>query len=122
MRPVKLWSLVLLLSVISNVWFGVEYLAVRAQVQGYQAESRRQVFNDKVLSFAQLFVAHVLQAEREVDFETRLKLENAVRDLADDQILGQWQKFTDSQSELEAQREVKTLLGLLLSKIKARSP
>lgn len=119
MRKSFLWYVVVLLLAVGNLWLGAEYLAVRAQVQGYQAESRAEVFNDKVLSFAQLFVTHVLQAEREVDFETRLKLENAVRDLADDQILGQWQKFTESQSELEAQREVKTLLGLLLSKIKA---
>lgn len=120
MRQTKLLYLVVLLLVASNLWVGAEYLAAKSLAQRYRVESRRQVLNEKMLAFSQLFVGTVLQAEKEVDFETRLRLENAVRDIQDTEVLAQWQKFTESQSELDAQREVKTLLGLLLSKIRAR--
>lgn len=49
--------------------------------------------------------------------ETRLRLENAVRDLNNEQILAQWQKFTTSKTETEAQTQVKNLLELLVNKI-----
>jgi hypothetical protein len=73
-----------------------------------------QKTNEKVLDFTKLFIEKVLKAETEVDFETRLKLENAVRNLGDEEILTQWQKFTESKTEAEAQEEVKNLLEMLL--------
>jgi hypothetical protein len=47
-------------------------------------------------------------------------LETAVRDLKDEEILNQWQKFVDSKTETEAQKEVKNLLELLINKIKIK--
>ena len=64
-----------------------------------------------------MFIKDVLQADKEVDFETRLKLENAVRDLKDQEILAGWQSFIDSKTEQDAQSNVKKLLGILISKI-----
>ncbi len=77
-----------------------------------------QKTNEKVLEFAKLFIEKVLKAKTEVDFETRLKLENAVRNLDDEEILVQWQKFTESKIEAEAQEEVKNLLEMLVNKIR----
>jgi hypothetical protein len=47
-----------------------------------------------------------------------LKLEYAVRDLADGEILKQWNEFVNSKTESEAQEQVKNLLELLVNKIK----
>ena len=69
------------------------------------------------MNFTKLFITQVLRADGEVDFETRLKLENAVRELNDQNILAQWQKFVESETEEEAQEEVKNLLGMLVNKI-----
>lgn len=52
-----------------------------------------------------------------MSFDTRLKLEAAVRSLDDEEILSQWQKFTESKTEAEAQTEVKNLLEMLVKKI-----
>jgi len=52
-----------------------------------------------------------------LDFETRLSLENSVRDLNDPEIMAEWQNFTNSKTEADAQTSVKTLLGILISKI-----
>ena len=77
----------------------------------------RQI-NEKTLNFTRIFVVKILKAEKEVDFETRLMLENSVRDLENSEILAQWQKFTNSKTESEAQEEVKILLEMLVNKIK----
>ncbi|MBU3934377.1 hypothetical protein KKC00_00155 [Patescibacteria group bacterium] len=73
--------------------------------------------NEEVLDFTKLFIGKVLMAETDVSFEDRLKLENAVRDISSQEIFSQWQKFTESKTEVQAQEEVKNLLELLVSKI-----
>jgi hypothetical protein len=52
-----------------------------------------------------------------VSFDDRLQLENMVRDLKDDAILAEWNKFVNSQTSAEAQGEVKNLLDILVLKI-----
>lgn len=97
----------------SNAFFGLAYW--------YQREKLAQVkiteVNESVVDFSLLFIGKVLQAENEVDFETRLKLENAVRDLKDSAIKEEWDNFTASKTELEAQNSVKKLLEILVLKI-----
>ena len=53
-----------------------------------------------------------------MDFETRLSLENAVRDLKDKEVMEEWQNFTGSKTEAEAQNSVKKLLGILINKVR----
>ncbi|OHA18250.1 MAG: hypothetical protein A2664_02175 [Candidatus Taylorbacteria bacterium RIFCSPHIGHO2_01_FULL_46_22b] len=72
--------------------------------------------NDKVIDFTRVFIEKVLNADREVDFNTRLQLENDVRNLKDDEILAGWQKFTESKTNTEAADNVKELLKILIMK------
>jgi len=108
---------VILLLIISNIFFGFKYLTVQKELQQTQAVLEAQKTNEKVLDFAKLFIEKVLKAKGEVDFETRLKLENAVREIRDKEILEKWQNFTNSQTEEEAQENVKDLLEILVDKI-----
>jgi hypothetical protein len=82
--------------------------------------SNQEYTNQQTLNFLEIFIKKVLKSDKEVDFETRLKLENAVRDLKDDKILAQWQSFVNSKDELEAQNNVKDLLELLVVKVRGR--
>lgn len=68
--------------------------------------------------FTELFVEKVLKTGKEVDFETRLQLENSVRELNNAEILNQWQKFIESKTEADAQIEVRNLLEILIKNIK----
>lgn len=112
--------IVILLLLVGNVFFGYKYFALQKELEAIKAALKTQQINEKTLEFAKLFIGKVLKAEREVDFETRLKLENAVRNLGDEEILAQWKKFVASQTEEEAQREVKNLLEMLVNKIKVQ--
>jgi len=74
-------------------------------------------YNEKILDFTKLFITKVIRAKADVSFEDRLQLENAVRDINDEEIFDQWQKFTEDKVEAQAQEDVKILLDLLVSKI-----
>lgn len=76
-----------------------------------------KVRKERIVNFTKLFIKKVLVVEGEVDFETRLELENAVRALNDEEIKQQWQKFIESSSEEDAQGQVKVLLSLLMKRI-----
>lgn len=104
---------ILCISVLANVVLGFlvsdqlnkEY----ARAQEVEASSRLQEFRD-------LFDEKILLSDKEVDFETRLQLETAVRNLNDPQVLAQWEKFTQSTSKEEATVQARNLLGLLIKK------
>ena len=111
--------LIIFVLLVGNLFFATEYSAVKKELQEIKQPIEIQEINEKVLNFTQFFITEVLKAEEEVDFETRLRLETAVRDLNDEEILTQWQRFVDSKTETEAQEEVKNLLELLVSKIRS---
>lgn len=72
--------------------------------------------NSKTLIFAEMFIKKVLMAEQDINFDTRLELETAVRNLNDNEVLDQWQKFTKSSDKDAASSEVKNLLDMLVKK------
>ena len=121
-RPIAIsnlfWIILVLILLAGNVFLGVKYLFVIKELRQTQTALQTQTTNEKVLEFSKLFIKEVLKAETEVNFDTRLKLETAVRNLGDEEILNQWQKFVDSKTEAGAQEEVKNLLGMLVNKIK----
>ena len=121
-KPIDLIKIILIIIILillaSNIFLGLKYSAAQKELQEKVKILETKKFNEKVLDFANLFISKVLKAESEVDFETRLQLETAVRDLNDQEILDQWDKFVGSKTEIEAQKEVKNLLELLISKIK----
>lgn len=105
------------LLLIGNVFFALNYFISYKELQELKSTESKTESNTKVISFTELFIKKVLQADKEVDFETRLSLENAVRDLNDKEIMAEWQNFTASKTEMDAQNSVKKLLEILVSKI-----
>jgi len=118
MTKQKITFIIVLILLFGFGFFSYQYFTLKRELDTTLATLNTQQINEKVLNFTKLFIEKVLKVETEVDFETRLQLENAVRNLEDDEILNQWQKFVDSKTESEAQNNVKTLLELLVNKIK----
>lgn len=69
-----------------------------------------------ILAFRNMFTEKVLLAEKEVDFDSRMSLETAVRSLADKEIFDLWQEFVKSQTKEQATAGAKKLLSLLIQK------
>lgn len=117
-KKLYIGAIVILLA--GNAFFYFQYSRVWQDAQKtIDAVKSQKTLNEKVRGFAQLFIDKVLMAEDEIDFETRLILENSVREIGDDEILIKWREFVDSKTEPDAQQKVKNLLLLLVKKIKA---
>ncbi len=120
MNKSKIILISILILLLGNVFWGVKYMSLVKEFRPTEALLKTQKTNDRVLEFTKLFIEKVLKANAEVDFETRLKLENAVRNLNDQEILAQWSKFIESKTETGAQEEVKNLLEMLVKKIRIK--
>ncbi|MEW5907862.1 MAG: hypothetical protein AB1643_01630 [Patescibacteria group bacterium] len=118
MRNTKTLYIIILILAVALIILGINYLNLQNELRATKVLLQSQKESQKILEFTKLFIEKVLKAETEVDFETRLKLENAIRNLGDEEILSQWQKFTESKTEADAQTELKNLLELLINKIK----
>jgi hypothetical protein len=109
---------IFLILLAGNIVLGWLYFNARNELaQAKNAIAARQT-NEKIADFAGLVVDKVLKAQGEVSFDDRLKLENAVRDTKDAELLAQWNKFTASQNETDAQNEMKNLISLLVVKMR----
>src|SRR3989344_6436190 len=113
---IKNITFVILLLVLAagTVFLGLKYYESRQALENANRQLEAARINDRVLDFTKLFITSVLQADHEVDFETRLQLENLVRSIGDQEILTAWNRFINSQTEQEAQEAVKDLLEILV--------
>lgn len=110
-------AVITLIIVFGVVFLGVVYFLQEQKIQRLQKELNARQTNVKIVNFLDTFVKKVLKAEGEVSFEDRLKLENAVRDLNDKELLSLWEKFTQAQTSEQIQQNVKNLLEGLVNKI-----
>jgi len=109
--------IVITILIAGNIYFALMYSLSRLEFIQVQKELKYQEVNEKVLYFAKLFINKVLLGEGEVDFEDRLKLENAVRDVNDQKIFEQWQVFVGSQNSKDVQTAAGRILDLLFDKV-----
>ncbi|MEK7673762.1 MAG: hypothetical protein AAB371_01010 [Patescibacteria group bacterium] len=107
----------ILILIVGNIFFGGQYFSISNKMTAIKRSAEIQKTNEKALNFGKLFIDTVLRSENEIGFETRLRLENAVRETGNKEILSAWQKFIDSKTEVEAQKSVKDLLEVLIDNI-----
>ena len=115
----KRWLILIIILVLvgGNVYFNRQYRQLKNETASLSGPSEQTKTNRQLIDFTLLFIDKVLRAEQEVDFETRLQLENKVRELKNEKVLSAWQAFVESQTETEAQDKVKNLLESLVKNI-----
>ena len=120
MKSKAFWVVIFLVMFGTSVLFGLLYFQTAKELEGTKIALSTQRYNAKYLDFLKMFIKLVIKSDREVDFDTRLKLENSIREISaeynDAEILLQWQKFVASTNESEAQKNVKDLLAMLVDK------
>jgi len=116
-RKKIIWLLVLGIVAAIVVFLGIKYVAQARELQQLQQQALAQHTNAKVVGFLQLFMEKVLKTDKEVSFEDRLKLENAVRDINDPVVLQKWEVFIGATTEAQIQAAVKDLLQVLIDRI-----
>lgn len=118
MRIIYKILIFLLITIIgSNVLWGIKYFVVKGERNLAREQLAKVSENKKILLFQKLFVEEVLKADGVVDFETRVLLQNAVKDIGDEEIVKAWNGFLSSKTEFEGQARVKDLLFLLANKV-----
>lgn len=110
-------GVLIVIFVMTTVMYALRYDQLQNELERMSQTISHAQTNKEVTAFTQLFIDRVLKAKGEIDFETRLSLEGAVRGLKDAEILDAWKAFTDSKTESQAQNAVKNLLGVLVGKI-----
>lgn len=117
-KKIYLLSGLVVILIAMNFYFILKPTLPKDQIFGGGSGAEVMDKSERVIDFFALFVNKVLKAKGDIDFDTRLNLENSVRATGDDDLVEQWQKFTNSGTEDEAQAEVKNLLGLIAEKMK----
>lgn len=117
--PRKTIAIAIIIAVLAlgNIFFGVQYFLQTGQIYAAQKQAIAQQTNKKVVAFLNLFIQKVLKSDKEISFEDRLQLENAIRDINDPELLAKWDQFTGGTSEAQIQEGVKALLEALGKKI-----
>ncbi len=110
-------ALAVLVLAFAALFFGVKYVVLARENQKLQEQINNNQQQKQVVDFLDLFVQKVLKTDKEVSFEDRLKLENAIRNINDPELLAKWEKFTGGNNESEIQQGVKDLLEALVKRI-----
>jgi hypothetical protein len=107
-------NVLMLLLVALNIFFSAQYISnINSENELIEAQALKTEERIETARFLKLFVEKVLGTNGVVSFEDRVKLENDVRAIGDEQIIGQWEAFVDSQDGEEAQKKAILLMSLL---------
>jgi len=103
----------LALSIVANACLAfVGYKSIKKLAE----QEKFQQQNAKLFLFRNLFTKNIILSNESVDFENRLKMEEAARDLNDPQIFALWQNFVKSKTSEEVNAHAKELLNVLIDK------
>lgn len=106
--------IIIIILLFLNIFFGFKFFTTQKQLNNNLSSDETA---KKVAIFNKVFVDKVLRSQGEIVYEDRLKLENAAADTNNAQVIDQWHKFLDSQTEQEAQQRVVELLNIMANKI-----
>lgn len=105
--------ILIVLLVLSSLFFAGGWFLTKRQLD---LEIAKEQTRENILSFTSLFISKVVSASGDVSFEDRLKLENAVRTINDQQIFNEWEKLTSAKDQTQARQELNIFLQLLVDK------
>ena len=118
MTQKQIYLIIIVILLIGNIFLGVKYFNTNKELkEAITITAVAQEERTKFTEFNKTFVSEVLQAKSEVNYDTRLKLDRMIKDINDQELTAQWQRFTDSQTEEEAQDETVKLLKLLAERV-----
>ena len=117
MNQKQIYLIVIVILLIGNIFLGVKYFNTDKELKEAISITAIEQEKTKFAEFNKTFITEVLQSKSEVSYDTRLKLDEKIKSINDEELTQQWKKFTDSQTEKEAQDETVKLLGLVAEKM-----
>lgn len=117
MNNLKILWVVIVLLLISNIFFVWQSLSYKSSNIILQSKISEQQTNNKIMFFTKTFITKVLNSTGEVSFEDRLQLENLSKEINDAEISSAWKAFTESKTSTDVEKNFYNLLQILLNKI-----
>ena len=111
-------NLIMLVLLCSNIFFAIQYtenLKQEAQQQAQQDDSATTRI--QISRFLKFFIDTVLNTKGGISTEDRLKLENDIHQIHDQDLIKQWDVFVASKDGKEAQVNAVRLMSMLGSKM-----
>jgi len=111
-------NLIMLVLLCSNIFFAIQYtenLKQEAQQQAQQDDSATTRI--QISRFLKFFIDTVLNTKGGISTEDRLKLENDIHQIHDQDLIKQWDVFVASKDGKEAQVNAVKLMSMLGSKM-----
>lgn len=101
-----------------NIFFSIQYTE-GIREEGKQAEIEAMRIEERLQNsrFMKLFIDTVLGTNGVISFEDRVKLENDVRTLEDEQAINLWEAFVNSEDSEAAQKNAVRLMSYLSNKM-----
>src|SRR4030042_4781566 len=111
----KIFIVLVVVLLASNIYYVDKYWDSRSVLKSC---IETQQFNGRIVTLAKLFISKILKAERELDIETLLELDNVAKATGDEELRVQWQKFLNTKTIDGAQQEIQNFLELVINKIR----
>ena len=117
MKQKQIYLIIIIILFAINLFLGIKYFNANKELKETKNTTAVQEEKTKFAEFNKTFISEVLQTESKVNYDTRLKLDKMIEDINDEELTAQWQKFTESKTEKEAQEETVKLLELVAERI-----
>ena len=111
-------NIIMLVLLCSNIFFAIQYtenLKQEAQQQAQQDDSATTRI--QISRFLKFFIDTVLNTKGGISTDDRLKLENDIHQIHDQDLIKQWDVFVASKDGKEAQVNAVRLMSMLGSKM-----
>lgn len=111
-------NILLIVLVAGNIYFAVQYIQVlKSQQQQEQAVSDAATKKAQITKFNKFFIDTILTSNGNVAPDDRIKLENDIHQIKDQDLIRSWNNFVASKDSKEAQVNAVKLISLLANKM-----
>lgn len=112
-------NVLMIVLVAGNIFFSINYIENNRRLNELNPEDKVAADTKRIQTarFLKYFIETVLNTEKQISYEDRVKLENDVIQLQDIDVKKAWDEFVASKDGVTAQQNAVKLMNLLTSKL-----
>ena len=111
-------NILVLILLIGNIFFAYQYVAVlRTQGLQQKEQNEKAATRTQVAQFNKFFIDTVINNKSKISPDDRIKLENDMRQIHDENLLKLWDAFVNSKDSKATQENAGKLMAALAGKM-----
>lgn len=111
-------NVLVLVLLIGNIFFAYQYIgAVRAQGVQQRQQNEKDATRIQIAQFNKFFIDTVVNNKSKISSDDRIKLENDIRQIHDEELLKLWNDFVNGKDSKATQESAAKLMAALAGKI-----